>query len=114
MLKYFEFNEYTDDTKPASGKLNIDKIMQTQIYVLMIYSLAHAIIYIFLLTLMNSPFGKRLWNSFMTRILGKRAKYEIGDINDPDANVEHERRSVEELSLATNTGRSKSFKNELQ
>ena len=99
-LKYFGVNNYTEyaESQSPDKTVNVYKIMQTQIYELMIYSAVHVIIYVFLLTLVNSPFGKRLWNSLVTRILGEETKSEANDSSDPhlpDTNVEEERHSVE-------------------
>ena len=76
--------------------------MRTQIYELMNYSSAHIVIYVIALCLVNSAFGKRLWNSLVIRILGKEVKYDESNYShniDMDAFVQREKRAIEELNV---------------
>lgn len=73
--------------------------MQTQVYELMIYSVIHVFIYLILLALMSSSFGKRLWNSMFTYIIGNQVKYDVDDDAELNTFVETEKRLVKELNV---------------
>ena len=96
-MKYFNKNDYTQYSQ-SQIDFNVSKIMKTQIYKLLYYSLAHIIIYIILLTLVNSSFGKRLWNSMMTFYLERKLERRINGSDELDATVKTERKHVKELN----------------
>lgn len=96
-IKYFAKNDYSEYSR-SQVDFNVSKIMQTQIYKLVYYSLTHIIIYIILLALVNSSFGKRLWNSIVTRFFKKEFEPKMNDSVRLEASVESENQLIKELN----------------